>query len=81
MAEERLVVYCRPGCPYCVRLRTRLKLGRVPYTAVNIHEHPDAAALVREHNDGDELVPTIRLDGDRWMSNPSYRDLRTAMAG
>ena len=81
MAEERLVVYWRPGCPYCARLRTRLKLGRVPYTAVNIHEDPRAAALVREHNDGDELVPTVRLDGDRWMSNPSYRDLRTAMAG
>lgn len=80
MAEERLVVYWRPGCPYCARLRTRLKISRVPYTAVNIHEDPDAAALVRAHNGGDELVPTVRLDGDRWLSNPSYRDLRTAMA-
>jgi len=81
MAEDRLVVYWRPGCPCCARLRTRLKLGRVPYTAVNIHEDPDAAALVRAHNGGDELVPTVRLDGDRWFSNPGYRDLRTAMAG
>ena len=80
MAEERLVVYWRPGCPYSARLRARLRLGRVPYTAVNIHEDPDAAGLVRAHNDGDELVPTVRLDGDRWMSNPSYRDLRAAMS-
>jgi mycoredoxin len=80
MTEDRLVVYWRPGCPYCARLRTRLKFGRVPYTAVNIHEDPAAAAVVREHNGGDELVPTVRLDGDRWLSNPSYRDLRTAMS-
>jgi mycoredoxin len=80
MAEERLVVYWRPGCPYSARLRARLKLGRVPYTAVNIHEDPDAAALVRAHNNGDELVHTVRLDGDRWLSNPGYRQLREAMA-
>ena len=77
---DRLVVYWRPGCPYCARLRTRLKLGRVPYTAVNIHEDPGAAAVVREHNGGDELVPTVRLDGNRWFSNPTYKQLRTAMS-
>ena len=76
---DRLVVYWRPGCPYCARLRTRLALGRVPYTAVDIHQDPDAAAAVREHNGGDELVPTVRLDGDRWLSNPTYRQLRAAM--
>jgi mycoredoxin len=79
--EERLVVYWRPGCPYCARLRARLWAGRVPYTAVNIHEDPAAAAVVREHNGGDELVPTVRLGGDRWFSNPSWRDLRAALAG
>jgi glutaredoxin len=81
VAENRLVVYWRPGCPYSARLRARLRLGRVPYTAVDIHRDPDAAAAVRAHNGGDELVPTVRLDGDRWFSNPSYRDLRRAMSG
>ncbi|MFP5371631.1 MAG: glutaredoxin domain-containing protein [Actinomycetes bacterium] len=80
MTDDRLVVYWRPGCPYCARLRTRLALGRVPYRAVNIHEDPDAAALVRAHNGGDELVPTVVLDGERWSSNPRYRDLRAAMS-
>jgi mycoredoxin len=77
---DRLVVYWRPGCPYCARLRTRLELGSVPYTAVNIREDPAAAAAVRAHNGGDELVPTVHLDGDRWMSNPTYKQLRTAMS-
>ena len=52
----------------------------MPYTAVNIHEDPAAAAAVRAHNGGDELVPTVRFDGDRWMSNPTYKQLRTAMS-
>ena len=41
----------------------------------------EAAAVVRAHNGGDELVPTVRLDGDRWFSNPRFRDLRAAMSG
>lgn len=81
MAEERLVVYRRPGCPSCATLRARLALGRVPYTAVDLHRGPDAAAVVRAHNGGDERVPTVRLDGDRWCRNPSHRDLRAAMPG
>jgi mycoredoxin len=76
---DRLVVYWRPGCPYCAKLRARLKLARVPYRPVNIHTDPDAAAAVRAHNDGDELVPTVCVDGERWFGNPSYAQLRTAM--
>ena len=62
-------------------LRARLAPGRVPHTAVDIHRDADAAAIVRAHDGGDELVPAVRLDGERWFSNPSYRDLRAAMSG
>ena len=79
--KERLTVYWRPGCPYCARLRARLRLGRMPYRGVNIWEDPEAAAVVRAHNGGDELVPTVCLDDDRWFSNPSVRTLRAAMRG
>lgn len=81
MAEGGLVVHRRPGRPFCARLRARLALGRVPHPAVNIHRDADAAAVVRGHDGGDELGPAVRLDGARWSSNPSYRDLRAATAG
>ncbi len=80
MAEE-LTVFWRPGCPYCVRLRTRLALGRVPYEARDVHQDPEAAAEVRAVNGGDELVPTVRIGADRYLSNPSYRQVRAALAG
>jgi glutaredoxin len=74
-----LVVYWRPGCPYCAKLRARLAVARVRHRPVNIREDATAAAAVRAHNGGDELVPTVCIDGDRWLSNPTYRQLRAAM--
>jgi glutaredoxin len=78
---EQLTVFWRPGCPFCMRLRARLAIGRVPYEARNIHEDPAAAAEVRSVNGGDELVPTARIGADRYLSNPSYRELRAALRG
>jgi mycoredoxin len=78
---ENLTVYWRPGCPYSARLKARLRLARIPFDAVNIWADPEAAATVRAVNDGDELVPTVRIGRDRYLSNPAYRDLRAALGG
>ena len=75
-----LTVYWRPGCPYSARLRARLRLARIPFDAVNIWEDGEAAAIVRSVNGGNELVPTVRI-GDRFMSNPSFREVRAAVRG
>ena len=58
-----VVVYWRPGCTFCERLRR--SLGPVGRGAawVDIWRDPDAAAFVREVNDGNETVPTVVLDG------------------
>jgi glutaredoxin len=76
---ETLTVYWRPGCPYSARLKVCLRLARVPFDAVNIWTDEDAASVVRSVNDGDELVPTVRIGADRYLSNPRYRDIRKAL--
>lgn len=60
---HRVVIYWRPGCMYCARLR--LTLGRAGRRAtwINIWQDPEAAAFVRSVNDGNETVPTVVLDG------------------
>ena len=73
------IVYWRPGCPFCVKLRLGLRLTRTPHRLVNIHEDAGAAALVREHNGGDELVPTVDVGGT-FLSNPSLSAVRAALA-
>ncbi|RJL34403.1 glutaredoxin domain-containing protein [Bailinhaonella thermotolerans] len=73
------VLYWRPGCVYCMRLRTRLLFSRLAYAEVNIWRDPEAAAFVRSVADGNETVPTVTVDG-RAMVNPSLRRLREAVA-
>jgi glutaredoxin-like protein len=76
--RQGVVVYWRPGCPYCVALRLRLKLSRLRYSQVNIWKDPDAAAFVRSVADGNETVPTVTVDGEA-MVNPSAGRLIAAV--
>jgi glutaredoxin-like protein len=64
-AEERaVVIYWRPGCVFCARLRGRLGRTGRRATWVNIWQDEAAAAYVRSVNDGDETVPTVVIDGE-----------------
>jgi glutaredoxin len=68
-ADGRPVVFWRPGCTYCIRLRVRL--GRSARRAhwVDIRRDPEGAAAVRAVNDGNETVPTVFVAG-RPHTNP-----------
>jgi mycoredoxin len=74
-----MVMYTRPGCPFSAKLRAKLALARIPYTKVDIWQDADAAAVVRSVNDGDELVPTVRI-GEVFLSNPSLREIKAELA-
>ncbi|MDX3078212.1 glutaredoxin domain-containing protein [Streptomyces sp. MI02-7b] len=77
--DDGVVLYWRPGCPYCMRLRLYLFVTRLRHTKVNIWRDPDGAAFVRSVADGNETVPTVTVAG-RAMVNPSRRQLREALA-
>ncbi|MGR3938717.1 glutaredoxin domain-containing protein [Streptomyces sp. BRA346] len=79
-ADGRPVVYWRPGCAYCLRLRTRL--GRSARRAhwVDIWRDPAGAAVVREANDGNETVPTVVVAG-RPHTNPDPAWVREQLPG
>lgn len=62
-ADGRPVVYWRPGCKFCLRLRVRLGRGARQFHWVNVWRDPAGAALVRAANDGDETVPTVFVAG------------------
>lgn len=62
--EQRpVVVYWRPGCAFCARLRSALGDQADVARWVNIWQDRDAAAFVRSVNQGDEIVPTVVIDG------------------
>ncbi|MEV8034327.1 glutaredoxin domain-containing protein [Streptomyces sp. NPDC002742] len=77
--DEGVVVYWRPLCPYCMKLRLRLRFSRLRYTEKNIWKDPGAAAFVRSVADGNETVPTVTVAGTS-MVNPSKRQVMSAVA-
>ena len=74
-----VVVYWRPGCPYCARLRWGLRRSNVTSEWVNIWNDPNAAAFVRSVNGGDETVPTVVVGGTT-MVNPGPRQVKGELA-
>ncbi|WP_030837584.1 glutaredoxin domain-containing protein [Streptomyces hygroscopicus] len=62
-ADGRPVVFWRPGCRYCLRLRIRLGRRARQVHWVDIWRDPAGAAVVRAANDGDETVPTVVVAG------------------
>jgi mycoredoxin len=70
--------YWRPGCPFCMVLRVRLRRSGLPVREINIWEDPRAAARVRSVAGGDETVPTVFV-GTHAMVNPSMRQVWTAV--
>ena len=66
---SNVTVYWRPGCGFCMRLERTLKAAGMEYERRNIWRDRAAAEFVKAHNDGDETVPTVTIDGVTY-SNP-----------
>lgn len=70
--------YWRPGCPFCMALRPRLRRSGLPVREVNIWDDAEAAARVRAVADGNETVPTVFV-GDRALVNPGMTAITDAV--
>ena len=79
-AERGVVVYWRPGCIYSARLKGRLGRLRKQVTWVNIWQDEGAAAYVESVNHGDQLVPTVVINGVP-HANPDAEMVRRIVAG
>lgn len=75
------VVFWRPGCRYCLRLRLRLGTAAQRLHWVDIWCDPEAAAELREHTGGDETVPTVLVDGQAHVNPDPGWVRRLAVSG
>ena len=74
IAPGHAVVLWKPGCTFCeVLLQALRRDPRV--TWVNVWADPEANTVVRAHNDGNEVTPTVFV-GDQVLTNPSAAQLR-----
>lgn len=68
-SEAHLEVYWRPGCGFCARLLRALEVAGATVELHNIWDDEVARTFVREHNRGNETVPTIAIAGTV-LTNP-----------
>ncbi|GAA0488491.1 membrane protein [Paractinoplanes deccanensis] len=68
--DGHAIVYWRPGCPYCARLRVSLGRRASRLHWVDIWADPAGAATVRDITGGDETVPTVVTPSESFV-NPS----------
>ena len=61
--NNEVVIYWRPGCGFCRRLEAAIGDQAEKATWHNIWEDEEAAAFVRSVNDGNEVVPTVVING------------------
>jgi len=75
MSEEMIKVYGAPWCPDCRRSKQFLGEMRVPYDWIDIDEDAAAAELVRQKNDGKQIIPTIIFPDGSLLAEPSNSEL------
>ncbi len=57
--QQNVIVYTKPGCPYCVAALKDLKEHGVPYEEVSTKDNPKALEEVMRLSKGKGIVPII----------------------
>ena len=56
---QKVVIYTKPGCPYCAAARQDLEERGVPYNEISTENNPKAVEEVMRLSDGKGIVPIL----------------------
>jgi thioredoxin reductase (NADPH) len=79
MPYPAITVYGAAWCPDCKNAKRFLSEHLVPYTSVDLGEHPEAQAIVERYNDGKQIIPTIVFEDGSVLVEPSNAELATKL--
>ncbi len=77
--DTEITFFWRPGCGFCMALERQLASTDLTITYRNIWEDPEAAEFVRNHAQGNEVVPTIQI-GSSVLVNPTADEVTSTAA-
>jgi mycoredoxin len=75
-----VTMYSTPWCGYCHRLKGQMDREGITYDIVDIEQHPDAARIVEQVNDGNQTVPTLVYADGSAQTNPSLIQVKEKLA-
>ena len=59
VVPEQVIIYTKPGCPFCAEAKHDLEERGVPYEEMSIEGNPKAAEEVMRLSDGKGIVPIL----------------------
>ena len=68
-------VYGAPWCPDCRRSKQFFGEMRIPYDWIDIDQDEDGVRVVKEMNDGKQVIPTIVFEDGSFLAEPSNDEL------
>ena len=77
---QTFTMYSTPWCGYCHRLSSQLDREGVTYEVVDIEQHPEAADIVEQVNNGNQTVPTLVYSDGTAQTNPSLKQVQEKLA-
>jgi glutaredoxin 3 len=63
MEKAEVVIYTKPGCPFCARAKALLESKAVVYQEFNVGDDPVKRADLVKISNGSKTVPQIFIDG------------------
>lgn len=76
---SNVIIYGATWCPDCRRSKKFLSEQRVPFSWIDIEEHPEHQAYVESVNNGKRIIPTIVFDDGSILVEPSDAQLATKL--
>ena len=75
-----IVMFTTDWCGYCVRLKGQLSREGVPFTEVNLEQHPEHIDYVERVNGGNRTVPTVVFPDGTAATNPSLAEVKARLS-
>ena len=77
---SELTMYSTSWCGFCRRLKLQLDQAGIAYREINIERDAAAAAFVEQANNGNQTVPTVVYPDGSTATNPSFAQVKAALA-
>lgn len=76
---DTITVYGHPNCPSLGPVKGLLTQSKIKFEYIDIHQDNDAAARVRNINNGNESVPTLVFPDGSTLTEPTVGELKSKL--